>query len=122
MHILNLTQHEATADQLKAGVFEPKNKDRVKALLTFNSLPNKDLIYVTAEVLAAIACKDLDKRSTKVMIDGAPFLMGALENALKDNGLTPVYAFSECIMEEVSDGNGGVRKTNVLVHVGFVEV
>lgn len=55
------------------------------------------------------------------MIGGAPFLMPALEKALRTKGILPVYAFSqrESVEEIMEDGT--VRKTAVFKHRGFVE-
>jgi hypothetical protein len=39
MKILNLTQHEATKEQVAAGGVEPLDKEAVQRLLTFNNLP-----------------------------------------------------------------------------------
>ena len=43
MQIMNLTQHNATEDQLKAGVYEPSPeiKKLISELLTFEELPQK---------------------------------------------------------------------------------
>lgn len=39
MKILNLTQHTATADQVAAGVVEPKDKKKIQEMLTFTEKP-----------------------------------------------------------------------------------
>ena len=46
--------------------------------------------------------------------------MAALEAALREKGLTPVYAFSlrESVEETLEDGT--VRKVNRFKHLGFV--
>ena len=117
--ILNLTQHQATAAQVAAGVFEPHDKATVQQLLTFNTLPSREEIKAKAEALAQIA---EEEGASAVMIGGAPYLMGALECALEQRGIQPLYAFS--IRESVEETlpTGEVIKKNVFRHSGFVEV
>ena len=55
------------------------------------------------------------------MIGGAPFFMSALERALLDVGITPLYAFSIRESVEKAAEDGTVTKINVFKHVGFVE-
>ncbi len=119
--ILNLTQHEATSDQKKAGVREVVSKARVRQLLTFEELPSKKELRYRARELAWIA-EAYNAECDRVMIGGAPYLMPFLERALKRVGMKPVYAFSkrECIEEKMTDGS--VRKMQVFRHIGFVEV
>lgn len=115
--IINLTQHPATTEQVVAGVVEPDDKALIQEWLTFDQLPSADDIVSSASVLADAALKSGCK---KAMIGGAPFLMSALEHALQCVGITPFYAFSVRDSVEEPDGTGGVRKTNVFRHVGFV--
>ena len=117
--VVNLTQHPATAEQVVAGVVEPENKAAVQAALTFDAIPSGEEMAQRANFLAAIA---KESGCTKAMIGGAPFFMSALESALKDVGIVPLYAFSVRDSREEPDGNGGVRKVAVFKHVGFVEV
>ena len=57
------------------------------------------------------------------MIGGAPYLMSALERALKQRGVKPLYAFSLRVSEDVLDeSTGEVKKTLVFKHLGFLEV
>jgi hypothetical protein len=56
------------------------------------------------------------------MIGGAPYLMGALEKALRECGFTPVYAFSKRESIDQPQPDGSVRKVAVFRHLGFVEV
>jgi hypothetical protein len=121
MKILNLTQHKATPEQLKAGVVDLNNDDRAKliAMLTFNELPLIDEITGKAMDIADIANRHGYK---KVMIGGAPYLMSALEAALIDKGISPVYAFSKRESVEVMKDDGSVEKRTVFKHVGFVDL
>ena len=117
--IINLTQHEASAEQKAAGVIEPAEKGRVKELLTFDEIPTRVEIRAVASALTEIAA---DEKVSAAMIGGAPFLMGALEFALRNEGIKPLYAFSkrESIEEKLPDG--GTKKITVFNHLGFVEV
>ena len=117
--ILNLTQHSTTAEQSAQGVFEPKEKTNVQQLLTFENLPEREEIIARAEALAEIAEAE---NASKAMVGGAPYLMGALECALKKKGIQPLYAFSVRESVEETLPTGEVVKRNVFRHLGFVEV
>ena len=121
--ILNLTQHTATADQVAVGVIEQPHP-AVKPLLNFNTLPTLAEIKLRASQIAAIAADEiaLENAERKAMIAGAPFFMSSLEEALKNVGITPVYAFSVRESVEVHNEDGSVSKQNVFKHLGFVEV
>lgn len=117
--ILNLTQHFATADQVKVGVEEPVHKDRIQSLLNFVEIPTEMGMKSRAEKLAYYAAED---GYDKAMIGGAPYFMSHLEKALKAKGIIPVYAFSARISTECEQADGSVRKVNVFKHIGFYEV
>ena len=80
--MLNLTQHKATSDQLAQGVVELAADDAacIKKWLTFDTLPARSEIEERARFIADLA---LDYKIDAAMIGGAPFLMSALEKALK---------------------------------------
>jgi len=125
MEILNMTQHRATQEQLKDGVFEPKDEDKeiIKSYLTFNDIPSQKNIRMRAKALSDIAFKyHLEDGIRKVLIGGAPYLMGALERSLLAKGLTPVYAFSKRVVTEVTLPDGGVEKKSVFKHQGFISL
>lgn len=107
---INLTQHMAQPEQ---GCVEPETKGAVQALLTFDEMPDAAEILRTAGDLAAIA---IDHGATEAMIGGAPFLMPALERALRRCGVTPLYAFSRRESVDLPDG----KKTSIFRHIGFV--
>ena len=117
--VVNLTQHEATTDQRDAGVVSSPYNAHIKALLTFNVIPSAGDIEERAVKLAEYAYGSGCKQA---MIGGAPYLMSALERALKAQGITPVYAFSQRESVETIEEDGSVVKTNVFKHVGFVKV
>ena len=117
MQIINLTQHQATAEQLAAGVVEPEDKARIAELLTFNNLPTQQQIETRASVLAWEAKKSGIKSA---MIGGAPFLMEPLERHLAYAGVKSLYAFSVRESAEEVQADGTVKKVNVFRHAGFV--
>ena len=121
MNIINLTQHQATPEQIKAGVIDLTGNalDTLKFNLTFISMLDKKGIVERAERIAALAEAHGYK---KAMCGGAPYLMGPLEEALRNKGITPVYAFSERISKEETLPDGTVRKVNIFQHRGFIEV
>lgn len=121
--IINLTQHNATAEQAVVGVFnigDTELNTAVKQLLTFNTIEeaSAESMEARAEKLATIAAKC---GADAAMIGGAPYFMSALERALKVSGIKPLYAFSVRESREVTNPDGSVTKTNVFKHVGFVE-
>ena len=104
MSIANLTQHVATNEQIVAGVVNLHEvSNEVRDLLTFEEIPSLSTIVKRAKKLASLV-KEAGYK--KAMIGGAPFLMGALEVALKEAGITPLYAFSrrESIETVIHDG------------------
>ena len=119
--ILNLTQHSATQDQLEAGVIDlaPDLKQILKNLLDFSEVPSKQEILTRAVAITTIA---MEYGASHVMIGGAPYLMGVLESVLKDNGIKPLYSFTQRVSVESMKEDGTVVKTAVFKHIGFVEV
>jgi len=116
--ILNLTQHPASPEQVQAGVVEPEDKTKVRELLTFNEIPSRNEIIETAEVLADLA---KDHGAEAAMIGGALFLMAPLAQALRDRGVTPLFAFTKRAVKEVALPDGTVEKKAVFRHEGWVE-
>lgn len=140
MGIMNLTQHKSTPEQRAAGVFDLEEDvhAEVRELLTFDALPTREEIEDRAADIALIAAHfsapedrandnyelpagDSGGFALQAMIGGAPFLMAALEAALLDQGIRPVYAFSRRESAEETQPDGTVRKTAVFRHAGFVE-
>ena len=119
MNIINLTQHNSTIDQQNAGVVDFDNRDAIQSLLTFNSIPSVQDMYVRAQTLASFAIK---AGYTYAMIGGAPYFMSILEKVLLQHHITPLYSFSVRQSNEERDENGNVRKVNIFKHIGFVEV
>jgi len=116
MKIVNLTQHEPTAEQTSAGVFNSQYWNAIKKYGTFDAIPTYAGCFFRAKEIAQIAKAS---GATRAMIGGAPFFMRHLEDALRLQGIEALYAFSvrESVEETLPDGS--VRKTNVFKHVGF---
>jgi hypothetical protein len=128
--ILNLTQHAASLEQLAAGVVDlsPAQRAILSGWLTFDALPSAEVIADVAQTIAQACCGDsiafgsMAEEFDYAMIGGAPFLMSALENALIERGITPLYAFSVRASTEESMPDGTVRKVNTFKHLGFVQI
>lgn len=122
MKIVNLTQHAASAEQTAAGVFEliDDNKAELVKLLTFETLPTKEEVIDRACRISDLAAA---AKAEAAMIGGAPYLMGALETSLREQGVNPLYAFSvRRSVEKTDPATGQVTKTSVFEHLGFVQV
>ncbi len=127
--IINLTQHLATPDQSAAGVVDlpPEQRQALIECLTVDELPSREEIIARAEHAAELAVHNGlggddgdDPFPDAAMIGGAPWMMRAMEDALLDRGISPVYAFSrrESVEETLPDGS--VRKVAVFRHAGFI--
>lgn len=124
--IINLTQHEATQDQINAGVIEPSPEDKknIQELLTFEEIPSIEELERRAYGLATLVTNmgGANASHHTVMIGGAPFFMSFLEKALKSQGHRTVYAFSRRESVDQAQLDGTVKKVAVFQHLGFVEV
>jgi hypothetical protein len=123
MKILNFTQHDATTEQLSAGVVEldADSKQRVRQLLTFEQLPTQSDMRQRATDCAVLATKLVRKYGCHaVLIGGAPFFMSHLESALRLFRVRYCYAFSRREVDEQILPDGSVKKTHVFKHVGFI--
>jgi hypothetical protein len=121
--IVNLTQHKAASDQIKDGVFDlsDKDKERLSELLTFDEPPSPYEIVKRAREVVKLAAHTGVKEA---MIGGAPYLMPALEAALIQCGIKPLYAFTRReIIEgkEIRNPDGSVIKQSVFRHIGFID-
>ena len=121
--MLNLTQHRATQEQILAGVVDMPEpvRARLSELLTFDEIPDADELNLRARAVAMLVMEknELGDPCLQAMIGGAPFFMRYLEVALLDQSVEPVYAFTRREVEEITVG-GGLQKTSVFRHVGFV--
>ena len=121
--MLNITQHPASIEQEKVGVCNvlPEWQGTLVSLLTFTSLPSQLDVMTRVHMITDTVIEMLqelegsDFATSKVMIGGAPYLMGPLIYELKMHGIRPYFAYSERVSSEVD----GV-KTSVFKHLGFV--
>ena len=129
--ILNLTQHQATAEQLAAGVIDLPEDKRAALVdaLTVTTLPDRESIEARCDYIAELACQnglsgddEDDPHPKMAMIGGAPWMMRTLEQALTGRAITPLYAFSVRESTERILPNGTVQKINVFKHAGFVKI
>ena len=120
--IYNLTQHAPTPEQVAAGVVDlpEATRDWVRERMTFNYLPAAADLRDRAEEIAALAAS-IAAPGSRCMIGGAPFFMEPLAQALRDQGLQPVYAFSVRESVDQPQPDGSVRKVAVFRHGGFIE-
>ena len=127
--IINLTQHQASAEQVAVGVADlpAEMRECLQAALTFDACPTAEEIRERAEIVAELACynglsgDDGDSpMPDQAMIGGALWLMAPLAAALRVRGIDPVFAFSVRETEEQGQADGSVRKVTVFRHAGFV--
>ena len=130
--ILNLTQHAATPEQLKAGVVDLSERklSELRVLLTFDNIPSAAELKDRAEKIERLAVSFLceitpeDEMLNDVdlaaMIGGAPFFMATLESHLKERAIRPLYAFSRRDSVEAATPEGVVKQA-VFRHLGFYE-
>ena len=128
MAILNLTQHNATDDQLASGIIDlPADfQTALKSLLTFpTTYTRADLEYRALQIHELIRdmCGEHFGAPPKhaldgVMIGGMPSFMPILEATLVVKGLRVGYACTErkSVDKEV---DGKIIKTAVFVHAGM---
>ena len=122
--IINLTQHTATPEQIAQGVVDLTGEalTALRGALTFDTLPVSEDVVEAAEEIAALAASHFGVVPEAAMIGGAPFLMAALERALRVYGIKPLYAFSvRDSVEKTCPDTGAVTKTAIFKHVGFIE-
>jgi len=125
--ILNLTQHVPSIDQMMEGVADPtrEHREKIRELLTFDSVPTLAEMERRAEELANIVSAPEYTVDTiaggvgcgDAMIGGAPYFMPVLERVLLERGITVHYAFS---VRDVVERGG--EKTSVFRHAGFYTV
>ena len=123
--IINLTQHPATPEQRSSGVVDLPDEERkvLQAALTFDAPPTALEIVGRAAHIALIAARHLagaEDIAREAMIGGALWLMAPLADALRDEGITPLFAFSRRVVVEETLADGSVRKVTVFKHGAFV--
>lgn len=121
--ILNLTQHNATADQINVGINDltVDFQTALKGLLTFpTQYTRADLEYRALQIheLVRDFCGTSEEVLEGVMIGGMPSFMPVLESVLISKGIKVGYACTErkSVDKEV---DGKIIKTAVFVHAGM---
>ena len=117
MNIINLTQHFATETQVKDGVFEPSDKNTIKNLLTFSTIPSKEDMVERAKKLAQIA---LESKADHAMVGGAAYFIPVLESKLIAVGIKPLHSFTERKSVDKIAEDGSVQKVSGFEHIGWV--
>lgn len=90
MKIINLSCWPATSELIAKGVFEPIHKKAVLALLTFDVVPEDAYILAVANALALTA---VAQGATAALVDGPAFITSALEGALLNRNILPLYFY-----------------------------
>lgn len=121
MAILNLTQHNATADQLAAGIIDlpAEFKAELVKIITFPAIYDKYELELRARrVYSLILDLPCNIKVDGVMIGGMPSFMPVLEKELVECGVRVGYACTErqSVDKEV---DGKIIKTAIFVHVGM---
>ena len=122
--ILNLTQHNATADQINVGINDltVDFQTALKGLLTFpTQYTRADLEYRALQIheLVRDFCGGTSEEVLEgVMIGGMPSFMPVLESVLISKGIKVGYACTErkSVDKKVDDK---IIKTAVFVHSGM---
>lgn len=123
--IINLTQHQATADQVEAGVANLSGEDlaKLKSILTFVGVSTREEREARAQEVVALATavwQELGEPSGKaVMVGGKPSFMAPLEAALLAVGFAVGYAHSDRVSVDTILPDGSVGKSSVFKHLGF---
>ena len=126
MKILNFTQNTLTREQLDSLVGEGFSLENIeteaegwlKDFLTFTSYPSDEELKFRARALADYA-RIQEATDVIVDVDGAPYLIGALEKALIENGIKPRYAFTEYVVVETMNQDGSTTETSVIRQSGW---
>lgn len=118
--ILNLTQHVATEEQMRDGIFEPspEDKQRIKSLLTFDEKPTPLILRERAEQIGDIVIENY--MVDKVMIGGAPYFMRYLEDVFDGYNIKTYYSFSKRVSIDEHLPDGSVVKRTKFVYEGLI--
>lgn len=126
MNIINLTQHQPTPEQASAGVVDlnPTDRQELVSLLTVAELPTSGDIARRCRRIAEMArawTGEDGSFALRAMVGCAPWMVSALESALRKEGMEAVYSFSVRKSTERVQPDGAVLKVNVFRHVGWIE-
>ena len=119
--MINLTQHNATPEQVKEGVIELGSftKRLVNDLLTFEDVSEVSGIAMTqrADKIVSLLPNDTEM----ALIGGASYFMPYLSEALRKARITPYYSFTKRVIENEFVSDGSVKKTAIFKHIAFIE-
>lgn len=117
--LINLTQHQASPEQVAEGVQDLPESHRPLLVdtLTFHEPPTAEEMALRADLLVALA---EEQGATAAMIGGAPWFMPPLEAALLDAGIEVRYSFARRESVEQAQPDGSTRKLSVFRHAGWV--
>lgn len=122
--MLNLTQHVATAEQLRDGAVEPESdvKAEIQKLLTFDRsvIEHPEQIWNRAKALVSYIKREYPLVN-QAMVGGALYFMPALVRELKEAGIQPYFSYTDRVSQETHNPDGSVTKTLVFKHLGWVE-
>ena len=123
MKIINLTQHNATEDQVAAGVIDLQGdmKAALVAAITFPPIYTKADLVMAARVVNELIRDHVGMHGQidGVMIGGMPSFMPVLETLLMSKGIKVGYACSERVSKDIPQADGTVKKVAVFAHVGM---
>ena len=95
--ILNLTPYNSSPEEKEAGVVDNDEIFQIiDSHLTFNLMPTKKELETKALILA-LAARGLGYSQAMIGGSGASFFFGTLETALRQHGITPMYAINDPI-------------------------
>ena len=122
--IINLTQHQPTAEQVTAGVVNLR-RDLLESLglcLNFEAQYTKEDLELSAKsIIALLFHNGSCGINQRVMVGGMPSFMPILEKTLLQAGFRVLYAKSERVSVDQPQSDGTVRKISVFKHIGFYE-
>lgn len=130
MYIYNLTQHKATPDQERDGVVNLSDHriGDLKTLLDFDAMPSHSDIVRRAKLIARLVIAEaIDDEQygyypIGVMIGGAPWLMPALTNVLKEEDISVFFAYPPRVSKDIVKEDGSVEKVSIFEYQGLFEV
>jgi hypothetical protein len=134
MHILNLTQHNPTDEQVAAGVFNFGNQDEMKRILTVkiadplfgianvsHACANEHLWQLTGGLFSdfVLPARKEFPEDFAVMVGGFAPLVERVIVRCKQHGIQCLYALTDRVVSEEVQEDGSVKKVAVFKHCGF---
>ena len=118
MKIVNITQHNATPEQVAEGVIDVKEVKKIKELLTFVNLPSlEEMVKRSTEIKKLVVLTE--HPFDGVMLGGAPFFMRILEEEFSNTKIFYAFSVRESIEKEI---DGKIVKNSIFKHQGLIHV